>query len=188
MPPDRILVGQFGAAHGVKGEVRLKSFTGDPKAIAAYGPLSDRQGVRLFEIAELRHVKDDIFVARVKGISTRDAAEALASMELYISRTALPAHEEEDEFYIADLIGLAALDENGEAIGSVVQILNYGAGDMIEIAPQAGGETLLVPFTKEAVPQIDMRAGRITIMLPDEIEADPASPTDDSSEGTSTSS
>jgi 16S rRNA processing protein RimM len=188
MPSDRILVGQFGAAHGVKGEVRLRSFTGDPTAIAAYGPLSDRQGVRLFQIADLRSVKDDLFVARVKGISTRDAAEALANIELCISRTALPAPEEEDEFYIADLIGLAARDENGEAIGSVVQILNYGAGDMIEIAPQVGAETLLVPFTKEAVPQIDMKGGRITIMLPDEIDADPASLTNDSSEGRSTSS
>jgi 16S rRNA processing protein RimM len=182
MLQDRILVGQFGAAHGVKGEVRLKSFTGDPKAIAAYGPLSDRQGTRTFEIAALRNVKDDLFVARVKGISTRDAAEALANIELYVSRAALPAPEEEDEFYIADLIGLTARTENGEPIGSVVQVLNYGAGDMIEIAPLAGGETLLVPFTREAVPQIDLKGGYITIVLPDEIDADPAALNDETGE------
>jgi 16S rRNA processing protein RimM len=181
MPQERILVGKFGAAHGVRGEVRLKSFTGDPKAIAAYGPLADKQGGRSFEITSLRHVKDDIFVARLKGVATREAAEALANIELYVPRDILPAPQE-DEFYITDLIGLAAVDENGETIGSIVQVLNYGAGDMIEIAPRAGGETLLVPFTKEAVPTIDIKAGRIVVIPPDEVEAAPGSIEQDSGE------
>ncbi len=172
MEQDRILVGQFGAAHGVKGEVRLKSFTEDPKAIGVYGPLSDRQGAHVFEIAALRNVKDDLFIARLKGVTTRNAAEALTGLELYVPRTVLPPPQE-DEFYFADLIGLAVEDEAGERIGRIVQVLNYGAGDMLEIAPVSGGESLLVPFTKEAVPIIDVKAGRIIVVPPYEIEISP---------------
>jgi 16S rRNA processing protein RimM len=172
MLEEPILVGQFGAAHGVKGEVRLKSFTQDPKAIGRYGPLYDRQGARSFEIAALRSVKDDLLVVRLKKIATRNEAEALTGLELYVSRAALPPPEE-DEFYFTDLIGLAAHDEAGAAIGHIVQVPNYGAGNMLEIAPAAGGESLLVPFTKEAVPTIDIKAGKIVVILPDEIEASP---------------
>ena len=170
MGQDRILVGQFGAAHGVKGEVRLKSFTQEPKAIGTYGPLYDPRGARVFEIAALRNVKDDLFIARLKGIATRNEAEALAGLELYVPRTVLPPPQE-DEFYFADLIGLAAEDEGGERIGQIVQVLNYGAGDMLEIAPVSGGETLLVPFTKEAVPIVDVNAGHVVVVPPVEIEA-----------------
>jgi 16S rRNA processing protein RimM len=172
MEQDRILVGQFGAAHGIKGEVRLKSFTQEPKAIALYGHLYDRQGVHVFEIAALRNVKDDLFIARLKGIATRNEAEALAGLELYVARAVLPPPQE-DEFYFADLIGLAAEDEAGETIGRIVQVLNYGAGDMLEIAPVSGGDSLLVPFTKEVVPIIDVKTGRIVVVLPHEIEAVP---------------
>jgi 16S rRNA processing protein RimM len=172
MPQELVLVGQFGAAHGIKGEVRLKSFTQEPQAIGRYGPLSDRHGARAFTIASLRPLKDDLFVARLKGISTRAAAQALTGLELYVPRAALPPPEDE-EFYFADLVGLVAADEAGETIGPVVQVLNYGAGDMLEIATRSGGETLLVPFTKAAVPHVDLAAGRLVISLPHVIEASP---------------
>ena len=111
MPKERILVGQFGAAHGVKGELRLKSYTQDKAAIGRYGPLSDASGARSFEIAALRPVKDDLFVAKVVGITTREAAEQLTNVALYVPREALPAAAE-DEFYHADLIGLMAKTES----------------------------------------------------------------------------
>jgi len=103
-----------------------------------------------------------------------DEAEALAGLELYVPRAVLPAPQE-DEFYFADLIGLAAQDEAGETIGHVVHVLNYGAGDMLEIAPRSGGETMLVPFSKAAVPVVDINSGRVVVRLPDEIEAAPIS-------------
>ncbi|MGO9005047.1 MAG: ribosome maturation factor RimM [Beijerinckiaceae bacterium] len=170
MGQDRILVGRFGAAHGVKGEVRLKSFTQEPKAIGTYGPLFDLHGARVFEIVCLRNVKDDLFVARLKGVATRSEAEALAGLELHVPRAVLPPPRE-DEFYFADLIGLVAEDEAGERIGRIVQVLNHGAGDMLEIAPVSGGETLLVPFTREAAPIVDVKAGHVVVVPPAESEA-----------------
>lgn len=170
MQKDRILVGQFGAPHGVKGELRLKSYTQDPAAIGHYGPLSDASGARSFEIAALRALKDDLFVVRVKGIATREAAEKLTNVALFLPRTALPAAQE-DEFYHADLIGLAARTEAGEALGKIANILNFGGGDILEIAPPEGGETLLVPFTKASVPIIDLPGGHVVVIPPIEIEA-----------------
>ncbi|MHB8886343.1 MAG: ribosome maturation factor RimM [Methylovirgula sp.] len=170
MQKDRILVGQFGAPHGVKGELRLKSYTQDPAAIGRYGQLSDASGARSFEIAALRALKEDLFVVRVKGIATREAAEKLTNVALFLPRAALPAAQE-DEFYHADLIGLAARTEAGETLGSIVNILNFGGGDILEIAPPEGGETLLVPFTKAAVPIIDLAGGHVIVIPPIEIEA-----------------
>lgn len=170
MPQERILVGQFGAAHGVKGELRLKSYTQDPAAIGRYGQLYDASGARQFEIVALRPLKDDLFVARIKGIATREAAEALTNTALYLPREALPVAEEE-EFYHADLIGLATRLKSGEEIGTIVEILNFGGGDILEIAPREGGETLLVPFTKAAVPIIDVAQGHVTVVPPAEVEA-----------------
>ncbi|TAL77292.1 MAG: ribosome maturation factor RimM [Beijerinckiaceae bacterium] len=170
MPKDRILVGQFGAAHGVKGEVRLKSFTQDPAAIGSYKGLADAGGTRRFEIESLRLLKDDLFVARVKGIATRTAAEALTNVGIFIARTALPPADE-DEFYHADLIGLTAQTESGEAVGTVSAVLNFGGGDILEIAPPEGGESVLLPFTKEVVPVIDIAAGIVRVALPNEVEA-----------------
>ncbi len=170
--PDRRLVpvGRIGAAHGVKGEVRLTSFTEDPKAIGAYRPLTDARGVQQFEIVALRPLKGDLFVARLDGVTTRENAEALNNTNLYVSRDAL-APTAEDEFYHADLIGLAARDAASEHVGRVANVLNFGGGDILEIEPAAGGETLLVPFTKEAVPVIDLEAREIVVLLPVETEA-----------------
>lgn len=169
---DFVLVGRIGAAHGIKGEVRLISFTADPKAIGRYGPLQDQSGTRRFEIAALRPVKDDVLVARFSGISTRDAAEALNNLELYLPRTALPAAPA-DEFYHADLIGLRAVDDAGTELGTVLNVLNFGGGDILEIAPGAGGETLLIPFTKACVPAVDLTRKQLLVVPPAEIEALP---------------
>lgn len=169
---DRVLVGRIGAAHGVKGEVRLLSFTEDPKAIADHGPLSDAGGARHFEIATLRPLKDNLLIARFAGVATRDAAEALNNTDLYVPRTALPAVAA-DEFYHADLIGLAAVDSAGAKIGRVLNVLNFGGGDILEIAPAGGGETLVLPFTKACVPTVDLAAKRVVIIPPVEVEAFP---------------
>jgi 16S rRNA processing protein RimM len=166
----RVLVGRIGVAHGVKGETRLMSFTEDSKAIGAYGPLTDARGALQFEITELRPLKENLFVVRIAGITTREAAEALTNTDLYVARDAF-APTAEEEFYRADLIGLAARNAAGEHVGHVVHVLNFGGGDILEIQPAPGGETLLVPFTKEAVPVIDVAGGAIVIVPPVEIEA-----------------
>ncbi len=172
MAKDLVLVGKFGAAHGIKGEVRLQSFTGDPAAIARYGPLSDVKG-RQFTLASLRPVKGDLFVARVEGIKDRTAAEALVNVELFVSRAALPPPEE-DEFYLADLIGLDARDTSGERLGTILNVLNFGGGDILEVVPEGGGETWLLPFTKEVVPEIDLARRQVTLVPPVEIEGEEA--------------
>jgi 16S rRNA processing protein RimM len=171
MPQARILVGQFGAAHGVKGELRLKSFTQDPAAIGRYGTLFDAGGARSFELAGLRPLKDDLFVVKVVGVGSREAAASLTNVALYVARDKLPAAQE-DEFYHADLIGLIGKTEAGEEIGRINAILNFGGGDILEIAPYSGGETLLVPFTKAAVPIVDVTGGVVIVVPPLENEAD----------------
>ena len=161
-------MGRFGAPHGVRGEVRLQSFTGEPRAIASYGPLQATDG-RRFTFAAVRLVKDNMLVARVAGVSDRDAAAALTNTELYVERSALPPPDE-DEVYVADLVGMAAVDGKGKAFGTVVDVPNYGGGDLVEVRLPTGGETQLYPFTKEVVPTIDFAARTITIVPPDEVE------------------
>jgi 16S rRNA processing protein RimM len=161
----RVCLGQIGAAHGVRGEVRLRSFTSDPAAIADYGPLETEDG-RVLEIEALRPAKDH-FVARLSGIGDRDAASALTNTKLYVPRERLPRTEDPDEFYHADLIGLAAVDRAGKTLGTVVAIHNFGAGDLIEVRPQAGGSTELVPFDTTHVPEVDVASGKIVVHPPD---------------------
>ena len=161
----RVCLGQIGAAHGVRGEVRLRSFTSDPAAIAAYGPLETEDG-RVLEIEKLRPAKDH-FVARLSGIRDRDAASALTNAKLYVPRARLSQTEDPDEFYHADLIGLAAVDRAGKTLGAVVAIHNFGAGDLIEVRPQTGGNTELVPFDTAHVPEVDIASGKIVIDPPD---------------------
>ena len=161
----RVCLGQIGAAHGVRGEVRLRSFTSDPAAIADYGPLETEDG-RVLEIEALRPAKDH-FVARLSGIGDRDAASALTNTKLYVPRERLPRTEDPDEFYHADLIGLAAVDRAGKTLGTVVAIHNFGAGDLIEVRPQNGGKTELVPFDATHVPEVDIAAGKIVFDPPD---------------------
>jgi 16S rRNA processing protein RimM len=161
----RVCLGQIGAAHGVRGEVRLRSFTSDPAAIADYGPLETEDG-RVLEIEALRPAKDH-FVARLSGIGDRDAASALTNTKLYVPRERLPRTEDPDEFYHADLIGLAAVDRAGKTLGTVVAIHNFGAGDLIEVRPQASGSTELVPFDTTHVPEVDVASGKIVVHPPD---------------------
>jgi 16S rRNA processing protein RimM len=161
----RVCLGQIGAAHGVRGEVRLRSFTADPAAIADYGPLETEDG-RVLEIEKLRPAKDH-FVARLSGIRDRDAASALTNTKLYVPRERLPRTKDPDEFYHADLIGLAAVDRAGKTLGTVVAIHNFGAGDLIGVRPQTGGSTELVPFDLTHVPEVDIASGRIVVHPPD---------------------
>ena len=178
---DTVLVARFGAAHGVRGEIRLWSFTGDPLAIADYGPLETKDGKRQFVIDSLRPNKD-FLVARIDGVGDRNAAEALRNVELYLPRERLPEIDEDDTWYYADLVGLAAQAPDGTDVGTVAAVYNFGAGDIVEIAPAAGGKTLLLPFTEAVVPEVDVKAKRIVVVLPEEIEVreavDPAEPSE----------
>jgi 16S rRNA processing protein RimM len=163
MTNDRVLLGEFGAAQGLKGEVRLRSYTQDPAAIARYGALDDEHG-RQIEIESLR-LTPKALIARIKGVTTREGAEALNHTKLYIARSRLPEREDE-EWYHADLIGLAVIDGQGAAIGTVIAIQNFGAGDLIEIKPATGGPTVLVPFTRDTVPEVDVEGRRLVLVPP----------------------
>jgi 16S rRNA processing protein RimM len=169
MTAPKICVARIGAAHGVHGAVRLWTFTEDPFAVKRYGPLSTADGTRRFEIASARGARGHL-VATLKGVTTREEAERLKGLELYVARDKPPATGE-GEYYHADLIGLAAVTEAGEPIGRVIAIHNFGAGDIIEIAP-AQGATMLLPFTNTVVPTVDVAGGRVVIALPGEIEGD----------------
>ena len=161
---DRLLLGEIGAAQGLKGEVRIRSYTQDPSAIANYGTLEDERG-RAIEIESVR-VTPKALIARIRGVTTREAAEALNRTKLYVERARLPERGEE-EWYHADLIGLAAIDAQGEEIGTVVAVQNFGAGDLIEIRPAKGGPTVLVPFTRDTVPEVDVEGGRLIVAPPE---------------------
>ena len=159
--PDRqrVCIARIGAAHGVRGEVRLWSFTTEPAAVLDYGPLETENGRKL-EVETLRPGKD-FFVARLKGVVDRHAAEELRNAELYVPRDRLPDPEVAGEFYHADLMGLTVVDEQGLELGTVIAVQNFGAGDLIEVRPAGGGETVMLPFTEATVPKIDIAAGRI---------------------------
>ncbi len=164
-----VCLGAIAGAHGVRGLVKIKSFTQDPVNLTAYGPLADESGRRRFEIAVTGQAKG-LLVARIEGVEDRDAAQGLRGVRLYVARAALPEPEEAEEFYQADLIGLAAEDPQGQPLGKVMAVENYGAGDFLEIQPPEGAP-LLVPFTKVVVPLIDLEGGRVVVELPDEVEA-----------------
>jgi 16S rRNA processing protein RimM len=169
MPPAQICVARIGAPHGLRGEVKLWTFTEDPFAVKRYGPLRTEDGVRQFEVTQAREAKGHL-VATLKGVATREDAERLNGVELYVARDKLPATAEH-EYYHADLIGLAAVTPADEPLGRVVAIHDFGAGDIIEIAPPQGA-SLLLPFTNAVVPSVDLAGGRVVIELPEEIEGD----------------
>ena len=164
-----ICVAKIGAAHGVRGEVKLWPFTEDPLAVLNYGPLTTKDGARQFEVLRARAAKDHL-VAALKGIASRDDAARVNGIELYIPRDKLP-DTEDDEYYHADLIGLRAVDTQQQAIGKVLAIHNFGAGDIIEIAP-ARGPTLMLQFTDAVVPTVDIAGGRVVIEMPGEIDGE----------------
>lgn len=159
-PQNPIQMAVIGAAHGIKGEVRVKSFTGDPLALDDYGPLYDEAG-RAFTILDIRMQKD-MAVVRFKGVADRSAAEALNGTALYVDRDMLPDDLEDEEFYHADLIGLDAVDLEGAPIGKVLAVQNFGGGDILEIA-RGGKSTVLVPFTRAAVPDVDTQARKVRV-------------------------
>ncbi len=165
----QICVARIGAAHGVRGAVKLWTFTADPLAVLAYGPLASKDGGRTLIVAQARAAGDHL-VATLQGVTTRTEAEKLNGLELYVARGRLPPTAD-DEYYHADLIGLAAVAPGGEPIGRVVAIHNFGAGDVIEIAP-ADGPTMLLPFTNAVAPTVDIAGGRVVIELPGEIDGE----------------
>ncbi|MCB1383394.1 MAG: ribosome maturation factor RimM [Notoacmeibacter sp.] len=161
MSGNRICLATIGAPHGVKGELRVKSHTGDPLAFGDYGPLTDAAG-RQIEVLDVRPSKT-VVVARFKGITTREQAEALNGVDLYIDRDMLPDEElEEDEFFHEDLIGLAVKDPDGATLGKVTALHDFGGGDLLEIT-FGGRRGIMVPFTRAAVPVIDIEGGFVTV-------------------------
>jgi 16S rRNA processing protein RimM len=160
---DRIVVGAFAGAFGVRGEVRLKSFCAEPAAIAGYAPLYGADG-RVFPALRVTGQAPGALTARVEGVGTKEEADALRGVELLADRARLPALPE-DEFYHADLVGLAVHDPGGALLGSVRAVLNHGAGDILEVV---GTSVLLIPFTQAAVPLVDLQARRIVADPPEE--------------------
>lgn len=168
MAEDRLCIGVIAGAHGVRGDVRVKSFTADPDSLTAYGPLTDAGGGREFRLSPRGHVRG-LLRMRVEGVDSREAAEALAGTELYVDRAALPGLGG-GEYYHADLVGLRAEHEDGTEFGTVKALFDFGAGDMLEIALKHGGAVFL-PFTEAAVPLVDIDGGRVVVRPPVEIVA-----------------
>lgn len=166
---DRICVAQIGAPHGVRGEVRLRSFTEDPLAFTDYGPLESEDGKQRFKIEALRPAKDH-FVARLSGVADRNAAEKLTNVKLYVSRGVLPDIDEDETFYHADLIGLDAFTQDGAKYGTVTTVHNFGGGDIIEVKRESG-DLVMLPFTETVVPEVDIAKRRIVVAPPIETEA-----------------
>jgi 16S rRNA processing protein RimM len=158
--PDRVLVAQIGAAHGIRGEVRLRAFTADPLAVKHYGPLETEDGRQAFTIETLRPQKD-VLVVRFAGVTDRNAAERLRNQNLYVPRARLPAPEA-GEFYHADLIGLAVEAIDGRALGTVIAVHNFGAGDLLEVKPP-NSPAVMLPFTEAIVPVVDIAGGRVVV-------------------------
>ncbi len=159
----RILLGAIAGAHGARGQVKVKTFTAEPDAIADYGPLEDETGARRFELSITGHSRG-LLIARIADIEDRGAAETLKGTQLFIDRTALP-ETDGDEFYFADLVDLTVDGPDGTALGSVKSVQDFGAGDLLEVEQPDGG-TVYVPFTLEAVPVVDLEAGRIVLAQP----------------------
>jgi len=164
MTGDRICVCAVTGSFGVRGEARVKSFCAEPSALADYGPLSNEAGDRQYRVTIIRALKGG-FAVRLGGVKTREAADALKGTRLYVSRSALPELPD-DEYYYSDLIGLTALDTGGAVLGKVKAVQDYGAGDILEVQPNNGGASLLFPFTRDAVPTVDLAGGRVIVDPP----------------------
>lgn len=167
---DRVIVGSVGGAFGVHGEVRLKSFCADPQAIADYTPLFTEDGRSFAQVILTGQMKNG-FTARLDGIVTKEDADALRNTSLYAERAAMPSLPD-DEYYYADLIGLTVLDTGGATLGTVKNVMDHGAGDLLEVAVSGASETVLIPFTQAAVPTVDLTAGRIIADPPSGLFAD----------------
>ena len=168
MGDDLILVGRVAGAFGVRGELRITSFTAEPLALVDYSTLLREDGQPALTLTGGRAAKGGL-VARAQEIETREQAEAARGLKLYIPRSALPEPEDEDEFYITDLIGMSVVSGEGDLLGHVRSVRDFGAGDLLEVAPLAG-ESWWLPFTKDAVPEIRADERTIVALRPDEIE------------------
>lgn len=163
MADDLVLVATFGAPHGVKGEVRIKSFTAEPLALLDYSPLVARDG-RTFSLVALRP-QGDMLVARVSEIADRSAAERVTRLNLFVPRARLPQPADDDEFMHADLIGLSVVDAAGARIGTVTGVFDFGAGDVLDVA-RVGAKGVMIPFTRAMVPVVDLSSRRLVVDLP----------------------
>jgi len=183
-PGDRICLGVVVGPHGVKGAVKIKAFTERPEQIAAYGPLGDDHGGGRFELTLVGPAKGGV-VARIAGIEDRDAAAALKGRRLYVARGALPAPEDAEQYYHADLIGLAAERPDGTPLGRVRAVHDFGAGDVLELDLADPGKrgTVMVPFTRAVVPTVDLAAGRLVVDPPPGLLDDGARPDEAGYEG-----
>ncbi len=161
----KVCLGVVTGAHGVRGLVRVKPYTEAPEGVAAYGPVETKDGSKSFTI-ETRGMAKDLVICKLGDISDRDVAAALRGTELYVPRERLPETAEDEGWYYADLIGLAAIGVDGRDYGRVVAVENFGAGDLLEIAPAEGGQTVLMGFTDENVPEVDIAGGRVVIDPP----------------------
>ena len=162
---DKVCVGAIAGAFGVRGDVRLKSFTSNPEDIGSYAPLETEDGTRSFTVKITRQIKNGL-AARLSGVSTKEDADALRGTQLFVPRNRLPTLPD-DEFYHADLIGLAVIDTGGASRGQVHAVLNHGAGDLLEVRRKGQSATTLVPFTKEVVPTVDTASGRLVVDPPE---------------------
>ncbi|MEM8839421.1 MAG: ribosome maturation factor RimM [Pseudomonadota bacterium] len=180
MSGDRLIcLGQIGAAHGVKGHVRVKPFTETPEGLADYGPLRDENGEAAFKVSTLRVIKGGMLVVKFKGVNDRDAAEGLNGTKLFVERARLPGIDDEDDYYVEDLLGLEAIDLSGIPLGTVQAVHDFGAGDILDIKPEFG-PSILVPFTKKAVPTVNFEDHRLEV---DRIEAGLVEETGDQDSG-----
>lgn len=163
-----IQVGRVAGAFGVRGEVRITSFTAEPAALLDYRDLKREDGTPALTLVSGREAKGGV-VARAKEIETREQAEALRGLKLYIPRDVLP-EPEEDEFYVTDLIGLSVETPDGEPLGAIRSVQDFGAGDLLEVQPPEGGATWYLPFTREAVPEVRIAEGKVVGVRPEETE------------------
>ena len=163
-PKELVLMGHISTAHGIRGEIVIKSFTEDPAAIASFGPLTDKSGKKSIVLADVRVVKKGV-IARVAGVADRNAAEALRGMELYVARGQLP-EPDDDEHYHVDLVGLEAVTQSGETVGEIVAVQNFGAGDLLEVRLAGKSRTEFIPFDEHFVRDIDVDAGRVVVVMP----------------------
>jgi 16S rRNA processing protein RimM len=162
---EMICIGAVAGSFGVQGEVRLKSFAANPEDIAAYGPLVTEDGTQSYSVTLNGQVKGG-YTARLSGITTKEAADALRGTRLFVARVKLPGLPD-DEYYHADLVGLDVFDTGGAPLGRVKEVLNHGASDLLEIAQPGTSETILMPFTLAAVPTVDLAAGRVIVDPPE---------------------
>jgi 16S rRNA processing protein RimM len=152
----------------VRGEVKIKSFTADPAAIAKYGPVQDESGTRSYRVKVRGQVRG-LLIARLEGVEDRNAAVAIKGLRLYVEREKLPKPKKKEEWYLADLVGLTVEKKDGTAMGRVKSVQNHGAGDIVEVE-SADGRTVFLPFTKRAVPEVDIEGGRLVVDPPVEVE------------------